>query len=434
MADLGITVGTQEKPPTAIEGGYNFRTPADLDRASTTSGPWRGKFPGLYLNQPLHVKPGDVPYLFISDQPEEARDDRLRESAPPGATGVYARAPVPAAAPVRVLIDHTDGTARPLRLLLLYLPAANGTLTVSARGEAAHADSVRAGRDAFVQSRLVRPAERRGVLAGVAVPVVDVVLKPKQTAVMHLVLSASVAGELAALLLEPDAPLPVSRADLDRLPTLHSIVWREEAARLVKFIDAKLQPTRFSRILDSFQHARGIFHRPDRVAPVVYDVAGWNERFSPVRAYSLFESIPGIDPTPGTRDPRNPRAPVASVDNRGKYGGVEELRIRIQRLPPGCHRVALLVLNPYATFGGRHYVTDGRRHGQELWNVPRFASEGGAVSPDFLPLIERGKAALLWKGDVAPGDVLRMWTEPMANTSVYLWYLVVPLPNERPNR
>lgn len=431
MADLGITVGSHEKPPPAIQGGYNFRTPADLDRASTTSGVWRGKLPGLYLNQPLHAKPSDVAYLFISDQPEEARDDRLREDGTQGATGVYARAPIAAAAPFRVLIDHTNGTTRPLRLLLLYLPAANGTLTVSARGEAAHSDSVRAGRDAFVQSRVVRLADRRAVTAGMAVPVVNVVLQPKQTGVAHLLASASVAGELVALLLEPEAPLPVSRADLDRLPTLHSIVWREEATRLGKFIDPTLQPTRFHRILDSFQHARGIFHRPDRVSRVTYDARGWDEKDVPVRAYSLFESIPGHDPTPGTRDPRNPKLSVAEVDNRGKYGGVEELRIRVGQLPPGCHRIALLVLNPYATFGGRHYATDGRRHGQEVWNVPRFASDGGSVAPVRLPMIERGKAALLWKGEVTAGDVLRMWTEPMANTSVYLWYLVVPLPGER---
>lgn len=433
FTDLGITVGTLENPPPPVKDGFNFLFPANIDRASTTDPPYRGRFPQLFLNQPLHAEGGDISYLFMSDQPEEAREDRVREDGTKGATGVYARAPIPRAAPIRVLLDHTNGTSRPLHLLLLFLPRDTGTLHVGPRGQAVHLDSVRAGHEAFLSVRQVLPSERTALTRDKAVPIVDLVLAPRQTGVVHLRMSATVPGVLAALLIDADAPVPRTLTDLDRLPTLHSIVWREEAGRLSRFIDPNLQPTRYRRILDSFQHARGVFAHPDRVARVRYDAAGWQARDVPVRAYSIFESIPGVDPTPGTRDPRDPSAAIAAVDNRGKYGGVEELRIRIGRLPTGCHRVAVLVLNPNPTYGGRHYVTDGRRHARETWFLPRFASPPrlGPIS-DALPLLERGKAALLWTGEVAPGDDLRLWTEPMANTSVYLWYLVVPLPSDAP--
>lgn len=437
ISALGITIGSMEHPPPPIAGGYNFRTPANIDRDSTTSPPYRGRFPGLYLNQPLETEPASVGALFISDQPEEIKDDRLREDGSRGATGVYARAAVPTARSVRILVDHTNGTARRLRLGLGFIPACGGTLATTSQGVAVNLDSVRAGRVAFERSRAVLPIPRREVSANGVTWLLDLTLPPKETAVAHLVVSSTVAGELVVCVAETDGSLPARKAEIDCLPTLHSIVWREEARRLEKFLDPRTQPARFTRILDSFQHARGLFPSPDRVARVTYDAPGWSDADEPLRVYSLFESIPGFDPTPGTRDPRNPNATIATVDNRGKYGGVEELRVNLRRLPPGCRRMALLVLNPNGTFGGRHYVTNGRTDQRETWFLQGGASQrAGGASPvgDVQPLLEKGRAALLWRGEVRAGDVIRMWTEPMANTSVYLWYLLVPLPGSPDGR
>jgi hypothetical protein len=436
MASLGITVGSEERPPRPIEDGYNFRTPADIDRSATHG-------PSLFLNQPLRKRPGDVDFLFISDQPEEARDDRLREDGSRGASGIYARAGFPRASTIRVLMDHTNGTRRPLRMLLMYLPAWEGTIAVTQRGEAVDRDSVAAGHRAFLQARRVLPQARRFLHVGDAIPLVDLTIKPGQTAVVHLLCAPSVAGQMIALLQDPKAPLPVSLAQFNQIPVLHSIVWREEAERLKKFIDPGMQPTRYRRILNSFQHARGSFDAPDRVARVTYDADSWSNKAAPVRVYSLFESIPGRDPT--ARDPLDPHATEARTDNRGKYGGVEELRITIARLPPACHRLALLAVNPDGTFGGRHYVTDGHSQERDTWFLPpprpriTWFEEKVPVDPlhslvpgDVLPLLEHGKATLLWRGNARPGEVIRMWTEPMANISVYLWYVVVPLPDVPP--
>jgi hypothetical protein len=63
-------------------------------------------------------------------------------------------------------------------------------------------------------------------------------------------------------------------------------------------------------------------------------------------------------------------------------------------------------------------VSDGRRTVFEVFHRP-------GTSPG---LLKQNCASTLWKGPVGVGDQIQMWTEPMANTSVQLWYLLVPLP------
>ncbi len=391
MKELGITAGPDERPPAPIPGGLNFRYPADFDRDAVIR-------PGLHLNVPLHVVPRDVNYLFLSDQPEEMRDNRAREDGSTGATGLYAKAPLPAQAPTRVMVDHTDGTKRPLRYWLLWVPRADGVVVVRKRGEHMSADSVLAGRVAFERA-LGTPVEpRAAVRAGVPFPLLRIRMVPAQTAVAQIEFVSTVPGVLYSVATEADAPMPADGAALDGLPVLHSIVWREEAKRLEKFVNPKLLPRRFQRIMQAFQHARGHFHYPDRMGYVTWTGAP--------HAYSLFESIPGRDVTV-----------PAPTDNRGKYGAKVGLRIKIGRLPRGFKRVALVLLNPNATWGGRHLVTDGKRAAFETLHLP-------GRTPG---LIQNGKAATLWIGEARRGDVLTMTTEPMANISVYLWYLVIPV-------
>ncbi|MBM3461507.1 MAG: hypothetical protein FJX76_05350 [Armatimonadetes bacterium] len=411
MKTLGITVGSLEKPPAQIEGGFNFRTPADLDRRSTDSGELKGKFPGLHLNVPLHVVPDDVSFLFLSDQPEEIRDDRLREDQTRGATGVYARSSLPGKAPVRLMLDHTDGADRPLTLWLLWVPRQDGVVMVRKRGLFSHKDSVHAARRAFEQN-LETPVEPRvGVRAGAPHPLFQIAMKPHETAVAQMEFVSTVPGELVSVVTEASAPMPAGLAEIDALPVLHSIVWKEEAERLKKFIDPALLPRRYKRIMEAYQHARGHFHYPDRMATVTYNVPRWSAH--PVRAYTLYESVPGWDQT--IRDPKKRR-----TDNRGKYGAVVGMRVKIQALPPGCDRMALIVLNPYNTFGGRHLVTNVKDAANEVLFLP-----GGRHG-----LLPKEKAAVLWLGNVKKGDVITMTTEPMANISVYLWYLLLPIPKE----
>ena len=66
---------------------------------------------------------------------------------------------------------------------------------------------------------------------------------------------------------------------------------------------------------------------------------------------------------------------------------------------------------------GRHWVSDGKRLASEVFHSPN--------NPGLLPKLY---VSTLWKGKVQVGDQIQMWTEPMANTSVQLWYLLVPIP------
>lgn len=411
MAHLGISAGPAPGDVKPLGEGFDFRFPADLDRRSTTAPPFKGRYPALYLNQPLRRVDRDVHYLFLSDQPEEIRDDRLREDGSRGVVGTYARATVPAAAPTRVLVDHTNGTKRPLRYVLAWIPRSDGMLMVRRRGARAHPEPTLAAREAFVHAHRVGFEPNIPVSRGAAHPVVDVTMPPGDTFVAQLEFTSTVPGELCSVVLEPRDLVPASTADVDRLPVLHSIVWREEARRLEKFVNPERQPTRFKRILGAYQHARGLFPQPDRQATLVYDARGWDEGAVPVRAFSFFESIPGLDATV-------PAAP--HTDNRGRYGAVTRAVFELRRLPPGCREMAVLLLNPYAPFGGRNHVTDTTTRCAETSLLPRG-------EPGLLPA---GGACLLWRGAVKAGGRLVLSMESLANTSVYPWYLVIPIPPE----
>lgn len=420
---LGLAVSISKTPPprpSQDAPSYNLVMPADLDRRSTHDKPWAGKYPGMHLNLPLKVQRGYINYLFISDQPERIKDDRKRtpsEAAPntdpgPGATGIYARSPIPAQSAVRTLVDHTNGTKRNLNFWLVWIPHKDGFLTVRKRSVSVHKDSVAAGSRSFVDQTQINVEPRVVLEADKAVTLVSTPLKPEETVVVHLEHFSSSAGHLAAVVGEENETFPPSTASLDQLPVLHSIVWKEEQERLHKFIDPKNDPTRYNRILETFQHARGHFQFPDRLGEISYKVPSWKETDTPVQVYSLFESIPGVDVT--VKKGEKP----TTTDNRGKYGARVGLKINLDQLPPGCQEAALLVYNRGDVYGGRHWVSDGKRTAFETYL--RTGAPPG--------LLKKGMVCNLWQGKVNPGDSLTMWTEPMANTSVQLWYLLVPIP------
>ena len=87
-------------------------------------------------------------------------------------------------------------------------------------------------------------------------------------------------------------------------------------------------------------------------------------------------------------------------------------------MPPGCKEMALLAVNRGDVFGGRHWVSDGRKTAFETYLRP-------GAAPGVL---RKGQACNIWRGPVRAGDTLTMWTEPMANTSVQLMYVLVPVP------
>lgn len=422
MKTLGIQLlATNQKAPKADQDGPVFKLyyPGDLDRRSTDDPAYAGKYPGVHLNVPLKAQPSAVNFLFLSDQPERILDDRKRTPAAtpgssepgPGATGIYARSPIPGGSTVRVLVDHTNGTKRPLRFDLAWVPRKPGFLTVRKRSLSVHQDSVAAGNRAFSEMAEMVVEPRRSLEADSGIALVSQLLKPEDTLVLHQEYFSSAPGDLAAIVSEVDEGLADQKSKLDLLPVLHSIVWKEEEERLGKFIDKGADPTRWNRIRQSFQHARGHFPSPDRVADVDYSVSSWSESEHPLQAYSKFESIPGVDVTVKQGD-------VAAVtDNRGKYGAKVGMRWNLKALPPGCKEMAVLALNRGAVFGGRHRVTDGKRTACEVFHTPG--------KPGLLP---KGWACTLWRGPVQVGDQIQMWTEPMANTSVQLWYALVPLP------
>lgn len=420
---LGIELQATNKPPgvaAQTATSYKIYFPTDLDRKSTDDPPYAGKYPGVHLNIPLQVRPSYINYLFISDQPERILDSRKRTPAEapgsadpgPGATGIYARSPIPGKSTVRVLVDHTNGTQRPLRFDLVWLPSKQGFLTVRKRSLSVHKDSVAAGSRAFGDMAEVVVEPRQVLQPDTSCILISQRLEPEETVVLHQEFFSSSPGTLAAVVSEVDNSAPDRLAQLDQLPVLHSIVWKEEEERLGKFIDKSKDPTRWNRIMDAFQHARGHFPSPDRSAEVVYNVTSWAEAESPMRTYSKFESIPGVDVT--VKKGQQP----ATTDNRGKYGARVGIQWKIAGLPPGCKEVAIVAINRGAVFGGRHWVSDGRRTVFEVFHRP-------GTSPG---LLKQNCASTLWKGPVGVGDQIQMWTEPMANTSVQLWYLLVPLP------
>ena len=420
---LGIQlVPTNQPAPKADQAatGYKIYYPTDLDRRSTDDAAYAGKYPGVHLNLPLKTQPSYINYLFLSDQPERILDDRKRTPAVaagspapgPGATGIYARSPIPGQSTVRVLVDHTNGTKRNLRFDLLWVPKKAGFLTVRKRTMSVHQDSVAAGKQAFVEQGGQVVVEPRVQLeADTSTVLVSQLLKPEDTLVLHQEFFSSAPGELAAVVSEVETAQIGKISELDSTPVLHSIVWNEEEERLGKFVDKNADPTRWNRIKQSFQHARGHFPSPDRLSEVDYQVSSWSENDYPMQVYSKFESIPGVDVTVKQGDS------AAVTDNRGKYGARVGMRWNIKALPPGCKEVAILALNRGAVFGGRHWVSDGKRTVAEVFHAPN--------NPGLLPKLY---ACTLWRGPVGVGSQIQMWTEPMANTSVQLWYILVPIP------
>lgn len=418
---IGVTPSnTPAPPPSQTAQSYNFVMPADLDRRATDAPPYSGRFKGLHLNIPLVVQPSYINYLFITDQPERILDTRERHwlkeeggKTPPGqgALGIYARSPIPAKSTTRVLADHTNGTTRPLHFWLVWVPDADGYLKVKKRSQQVHKDSVAAGSRSFANMGELVVEPRVELKKGEGVPILDIPLKPEETAVVHMEYFSNVGGQLASVVTEEGEPFPGTVAALDATPILHSIVWKEEQERLGKFIDPSADPTRYKRILNAYQHARGHFQFPDRLAKVDYDVDSWAETDYPLQVYSLFESIPGTDVTAKNG---------ASTDNRGKYGARNGLQVTLKKLPPGCQEMALLAFNRTGPYGGRHWVSDGKRKAFETF----FRTGQGGQ------LLGKGQLTTLWRGPVTVGDTLTMWTEPMANTSVNMWYLLVPIPAE----
>lgn len=422
---LGIQLVPSSNPapkPSQEATSYKIYYPTDLDRRSTDDAAYAGKYPGVHLNLPLKTQPSYINFLFLSDQPERILDDRKRTPAAakgspapgPGATGIYARSPIPGQSTVRVLVDHTNGTKRNLRFDLIWVPTKAGFLTVRKRTMSVHQDSVAAGKQAFVEQGGQVVVEPRVQLeADKSTVLVSQLLKPEDTLVLHQEYFSSSPGNLAAVVSEVDAPQIATTAELDGVPVLHSIVWKEEEERLGKFIDKNADPTRWNRIKQSFQHARGHFPSPDRLSEVDYQVSSWSEADAPMQVYSKFESIPGVDVTV------KQGGEAAVTDNRGKYGARVGMRWNLKALPPGCKEVAIVALNRGAVFGGRHWVSDGKRTAAEVFHAPN--------NPGLLPKLY---ASTLWRGPVQVGSQIQMWTEPMANTSVQLWYLLVPIPSK----
>lgn len=430
MKKMGLGMFPSEKLPPPIKqdaATYIYTIPKNLDRGSTDQPPFAGKYPGVHLNLPLQVQKSYINYLFISDQPERILDTRKREMSPaqvasganvtiePGATGVYARSPIPAKSTCRVLVDHTNGTKRPLRFFLMWMPEQEGFLSVKKRSQSVHKDSVAAGSRSFVDAGTMAAEPRIGLEPNVGVELAEATLKPEDTVVLQMEMFTSAAGQLVAIVVEDGQEIPRDLAALDNVPILHSILWQEEEERLGKFIDSKADPKRYERIKNSAQHARGHFQFPDRATSIDYSVGSWKESESPAQLYSLFESIPGTDSTVVNGS--------SVSDNRGKYGARVGLKINIKDLPPGCTEMALLAVNRGDVYGGRHWVSDGHKTAFETYLRPNVGQG----------VLRKGQACNIWQGPVRIGDTLTMWTEPMANTSVQLMYVLVPLPPAAPS-
>lgn len=417
------TKGEYGKSPSPYaRDKFLLAPPRNLDRQATDEKPLLGTYPWLHLNRPFTRTLGSTKFLFLSDQPEHIVSNLPRIETSPGNKGILNWSPVPKQSLTRVLMDHINDSDEDLRMVLAWVADGDGSLSVhSPVTSSSH--PVGAGQNVFLEHVAYAIEARRAVKAGEAVYLVDMPLLDQKTSVATLEFSSTTSGQLFSALLGEGDPLPKSVDDFSKLPIFHSEKWSENEDKLRKLVPPGSQPARYQRLLNSFIHSRGLFPSPDRQAVATYRAAGWREGDFPIQVYSTIDFSPGTDMTSG--------APIPT-ENRGNYGAMTSLRVKIEALPPSTKEVAVLVFNRGSPYGGRFLVTDGKTKTTEtlyrlIMNSSRQVRGNASilVTADRLNTFDIGT---LWRAPIRAGDEISIWTEPIINSSVSIWYLIVPLP------
>jgi len=411
LADLAIRLDYAEENCYREPGSYYLLYPRDLDVQATDSGPYAKKYPNLHLNLPLVPEKSPTTYLVMSDQPESIREDNeYLGNGGKGTDGLYGRATSPGGKRMRYLADHFNQSAATKWLKVYMTSPCDTTVNVHKKGGSVAENSVVAGSIADQLSHQVNLADIREVRAGTPSLLCSWgPIAPGATGVVLYEMTPNSDVTYWTVITDGEKLNAPALEELESLPKLRSLKWKDREEKLRAYVKADRFPSRFARVLDSYIHARGLFPFPDRVCTSKYDFER-SRRW--IHAYSTFEYIDGLDGL--TAD----GAPV-KTNNRGNYGGYIRLNVRIQSLPAGMNKAAVIAINTSDTLGGMFKTTLNRKKGTSfVFNRTSLSNE----------VIGQKKAVLLWKDAVQKGDDLDIQFFSLANTSVRLWYLVIPLP------
>lgn len=411
LSELFIRLDYAEEHTWKESGFYYLLHPRDLDIKETDSEPYSGDFPYLHLNLPLLPENSPTACSILSDQPESIKDDNeYLEDTGSGTDGLYGKATAPGGKRIRFLADHYNQSTK-TKWLKVYMTSAEDTMAyIHKKGSSVAENSIVAGSIADQISHQVNLSDMRTITAGTPALLGEWgPIHPEDTAVVLYEMTPARDVTIWSVITDEDALTSPSIEDLERLPKLKSCRWREREEKLRSYVNPQRFPSRYARVLDCFIHARGLFQFPDRFCRSSYDYAKnpyW------IQAYSPFEHIEGIDEL--TAD-----GTAVETENRGNYGGYIRMNIKLRSLPEGTGKVAVVALNTADSLGGMFKTTINRTTGTFfVFNKMSLSNE----------IITQRKAAILWKGDVKPGDALDIQFFSLANTSVRLWYLVIPIP------
>lgn len=395
LKNIGIAIETTENHKGKAAGIYYILYPRDIDIKSTHKQPYNKIYPYLHLNLPLLPDSSPTSFLVISDQPESIIED-----------GLYAKSTVPAGKRVRFLIDHFN-KSRQTKWVKVFLTAAeDSVLMIHKKGSSIEDNSVAAGTVADKISHQISLADHRDLQENIPYLLEQFgPVKPGETLVAWYEMTPGKDMCIRTVVTDKDKLTAPGEEDFASLPKLKSLKWSDNEERLKELVDSLLYPSRYYRVLDSFIHARGIFPYPDRYCKAVYDYIknpAW------VQVYSAFEYIEGLDELTADDNP-------VQTNNRGNYGSYVRMNIAFKSLPWGVDKVAVIAVNNSDSMGGMFKTTLDNTTGTFF------------IFDKTSDIIRADKGVLLWKGRVKKGETIDIEFFALANTSVRIWYLIIPV-------
>ena len=409
LSSLNIRILFAEEHGAPEPGIYYLLYPRDLDTRGTDTAPYKEQFPYLHLSLPLIPENSPTANLIMSDQPETIEENnRYLDSNASGTDGLYGMSTAPAGKRLRYLADHYNHSKSTKWMKVFLTSIEDTSVYIHKKGSDVSSNSVVAGSFADQSSHQVNLSDVRTLQAQVPALLGSFgPIKPEDTAVALYEMTPRANMVVWTVITDEDALVSPTIQDLQALPKLKSLRWRDREEKLRKLVNPELFPTRFNRVMDCFIHARGIFPRPDRFCRAVYD---YRKNPQWIQAYSAFEYIEGTDELTSDGVP-------VSTNNRGNYGGYVRMNIKILSLPPGADGLAVLAVNNSDTLGGLFRTAVNKA------DCTSFIFDKTGLSNE---IIKSKKTAVLWKGKVKEGSDLEIQFFSIANTSVRLWYLLVP--------
>ncbi|MBI2251824.1 MAG: hypothetical protein HYU63_03580 [Armatimonadetes bacterium] len=413
LKKLNLEINYLEKIKEKNPEIYYLEIPQDLDIKNTELPPYSSLFPYLHLNLPFEDDKSPTQYLIISDQPESIDENNYYLGIDKtGANGIYAQSFIPAQKRIRMLIDHQNLTDKnkEIRIYLTSFEEDN-TIYIHKKGWKAASNSLVSGSLAEQISRETILADKRSLSPNLPLLLEKWdALKPKETLVSWYEFTCSKDTLLQTIVVDEGELINPNFEILKNLPKLKSLRWRDKEEKLKKLVNKIEFPSRYNRVLNNFIHARGIFHNPDKAAYSTYD---YQKNPYWVQVYSSFEYIEGKDELTENDIP-------VDTNNRGNYGAYIRTHIDIKSLPVNINKIAILAVCTADKLGGLFHTAINRTSGELLV----FAKPDN----DFpYNLITLNNAALIWRGKIAKGDFVDINFFSLANTSVRIFYLIIPI-------